>query len=539
MLKFVNHYNRYFLNMETERPEFPLRNDVVRPITFLIVAFLLLASVPSAAQDCPSTPPTVYGPATVCKGGHATYSLNPASVPPIGRVEFFAPGMTVVSRSSFSITVSVPGNFTSGQVVAYTVVGPCGAGPARVINVSSASGAVPGEAGPITGSVSVAPGQSSVQYSVPPVQGVDSYDWVLPHGSHISSGAGTNSVRVSFHANFAGGTLHVSGKKGTCLGPPSSLDISSTSCSDLTLGSVSGPASVCPGQSGVKYTVPANPSATQYVWTLPSGTQQVTTSNELTVNFSSSASSGSLKVHAVGTSCYAGPSTSRSISVPNTKLTISRYGSSCGGQGGGISFQADQLNGSDYKWYKNGALVTDNDPNVPGYVYRPLGNLKAGDRIKCTARFTNSCVSNLLATSNELGVVIQQPVSPWIRLDASVSLPANLCQGDNISFRARPGGPGYTLSNFQWRLNGNVVPNNSTDTYSTTNFSQGDVISVSVTVAGSCITSSHVSTTTQGYPITVVERPSATLSPGGLRRYVPRALRRLRPIRARASPIPG
>src|SRR5690606_9763648 len=155
-------------------------------------------------------------------------------------------------------------------------------------------------------------------YSIPAIPGVDNYDWVLPHGSYISSGGGTNSVRITFTASFAGGTLYVSGRKGTCRGPASSLDISSTSCSDLALGAISGPATVCPGRSGVKYAVPSNPGATQYVWTLPNGTQQVTTTNELTASFPSSATSGTLKVHAVGSSCYAGPPTARVISVPST-----------------------------------------------------------------------------------------------------------------------------------------------------------------------------------------------------------------------------
>lgn len=242
-----------------------LKNNVMKVFITLIVAFFLIGLGPLAAQDCPNTPPTVSGPSTVCKGGFATYTLNPTTVPPIGRVEFFAPGMTVVSRSSFSITVSVPSNFTSGQVVAYTVVGPCGAGPARVINVSGTSGTVPGSSGEIAGAVSASPGQSNVLYSIPAIPGVDNYDWVLPHGSYISSGGGTNSVRITFTASFAGGTLYASGRKGTCRGPASSLDISSTSCSGLALGAISGPATVCPGQSGVKYTVPANPGATQYV----------------------------------------------------------------------------------------------------------------------------------------------------------------------------------------------------------------------------------------------------------------------------------
>jgi len=64
-------------------------------------------------------------------------------------------------------------------------------------------------------------------------------------------------------------------------------------------GTISGSSSVCKGQTGVAYSVPAISGATGYVWTLPSGASIASGSNtnSITVNFSSSASSGTISVY--------------------------------------------------------------------------------------------------------------------------------------------------------------------------------------------------------------------------------------------------
>jgi len=65
-----------------------------------------------------------------------------------------------------------------------------------------------------------------------------------------------------------------------------------------TAGSISGSSAVCRGQSGVAYSVAAISGATGYSWTLPSGASIASGSNtnSITVNFSTSASSGNITV---------------------------------------------------------------------------------------------------------------------------------------------------------------------------------------------------------------------------------------------------
>ena len=72
-------------------------------------------------------------------------------------------------------------------------------------------------------------------------------------------------------------------------------------------GTITGTATVCQGQAGVVYSVPAIASATGYTWTLPTGASITAGSNtnSITVTYSASAVSGNITV--LGTnSCGSG-----------------------------------------------------------------------------------------------------------------------------------------------------------------------------------------------------------------------------------------
>ncbi len=85
-------------------------------------------------------------------------------------------------------------------------------------------------------------------------------------------------------------------------------------CSPPIAGTISGADTVAPGQSGVVYTIPPISNATSYIWTLPNGASGTSTTNSITVNFSSSASSDSIKVKGVN-SCGTGTISSLYVAV--------------------------------------------------------------------------------------------------------------------------------------------------------------------------------------------------------------------------------
>ncbi len=69
----------------------------------------------------------------------------------------------------------------------------------------------PGSPVPIQGSTEVCVGTENESYYVEPIAYATDYDWGLPDGATIVSGAGTNSITVNFGSNAISGELSVSG----------------------------------------------------------------------------------------------------------------------------------------------------------------------------------------------------------------------------------------------------------------------------------------------------------------------------------------
>jgi hypothetical protein len=80
--------------------------------------------------------------------------------------------------------------------------------------------------GMISGTNSVCQGQSSVSYSVVPMQNVTGYYWTVPPGGAIVAGANTNSVLVDFPVSASSGNITVNGLNECGNGPVSSMQVS-------------------------------------------------------------------------------------------------------------------------------------------------------------------------------------------------------------------------------------------------------------------------------------------------------------------------
>jgi hypothetical protein len=104
-----------------------------------------------------------------------------------------------------SVVVDFSGNFSSGSI-SVKALNLCGSGATRTVTVVGR----PVVAGPISGPVSVCTG-SSIQYSIPTVNGASSYTWTAPIGAVVSSGQGTKSITVTYGATpFTGLRVNVS-----------------------------------------------------------------------------------------------------------------------------------------------------------------------------------------------------------------------------------------------------------------------------------------------------------------------------------------
>ncbi len=77
--------------------------------------------------------------------------------------------------------------------------------------------------GAITGSDWVKAGQAGVSYSVPGMSGATGYEWTVPPGATIISGATTNAIEVTF--GHAGGAVAVAARGECGLGGKASMDV--------------------------------------------------------------------------------------------------------------------------------------------------------------------------------------------------------------------------------------------------------------------------------------------------------------------------
>ncbi|MCX6244025.1 MAG: hypothetical protein NTU98_04910, partial [Bacteroidetes bacterium] len=172
---------------------------------------------------------------------------------------------------------------------------------------------LPKVAGSISGLSTVCQGQNGVTYGVPAFPLATTYEWTLPPGA--SGTSTTNSITLDFSVSAVSDTLRVRGHNLCGYGPELKLPITVDPL-PVAAGVISGPASVCPGQSGIIYSVPPINFATTYVWSVPAGMNIVSGAgtNTITINSSFIAVAGNISVHG-NNSCGNGPSSSFSVSI--------------------------------------------------------------------------------------------------------------------------------------------------------------------------------------------------------------------------------
>jgi len=170
---------------------------------------------------CPSSIPTVYA-----------VTVLSVPVPIISGEDSLCSGTTGVvyttqlNYNNYLWAVSPGGNITSGAgtnsitvdwngfgnqtvSVEYTNDLGCQSISPTVYNVNVSP--IPAASGPVIGSGSVCAGSSAVVYSVAPITFASSYEWTVPVGATIVSGAGTSSIIVDFAINASSGIIKVFG----------------------------------------------------------------------------------------------------------------------------------------------------------------------------------------------------------------------------------------------------------------------------------------------------------------------------------------
>ena len=220
-----------------------------------------------------------------------------------------APGMTdytwtiteggVIESGADSYQIQVSWEYPGEQMISLSYTSPEGCQSIEPAMFTIQVETLPDSAQVITGNPGVCVGSTGIQYVIPPILYAENYTWQLPEGAYIVSGAGSNSIVVTFSVSAVSGAITVYGENFCGAGRGSQpFDVTVTPLPDDP-GTISGNATVCQGESAATYSVPPITSATAYVWTIPAGAIILSGANTniIRVLYSVTASSGNVNVY--------------------------------------------------------------------------------------------------------------------------------------------------------------------------------------------------------------------------------------------------
>ncbi|MBK9423969.1 MAG: T9SS type A sorting domain-containing protein [Bacteroidetes bacterium] len=379
----------------------------------------------------------VSSPATGCVGNAAVVNVNPVIGATLYTWTVF-PNTLINGQSGGVATTTVPtATFTLGSLpanesgwdICVTASNACGQTNTKCLTIR---GALSTPA--VISGTTVACASSSGTYSTGTVAGASGYSWTGTNGITFS-GSGT-SITANFPSGFTSGQICVAATL-SCgyTGPQRCITVTS---SVSQLGLMSGPFAVCPGQSGLVFSVPANSGLSSYTWTAPSGVTITSGqgTNSVTVSVAPGFNLGSMCV--TGTSNCGIVSAARcktvSSTLPLTPGNIS--GASTGVCNQTITYSVPALSGvTSYNWTAPiGATVVSGQGTNTVDISYPNGF--SNGQLCVTAQ--NGCGTSAARCINIKGV----PASPGV-----ISGPVTVCTGEQgltYSIAAMFGASSYT-----------------------------------------------------------------------------------------------
>ncbi|MFZ4399874.1 MAG: T9SS type A sorting domain-containing protein [Bacteroidales bacterium] len=278
-----------------------------------------------------------------------------------------------------------------------------------------------------------------------------------------------------------------------------SLTIYSSPLLPSAAGTIIGLTSICSGQTSVTYTVPNISNATSYIWTLPSGVSGSSTTNAISINYSTSFVSGSISVYGVN-SCGSGISSSLVIMVNPIPLTIGIITGVtivCQGQNTVTYTVPSVANATLYLWTLPAGVTGLSTSNTITVNYE--NNAVSGNII---VKVYNACGDS---ASSTLPVTINLLPVPA----GTISGLTSVCKGQNSVIYSIPAISNAT--SYIWTLpngaNGTSSTNSITVNYGTS------AVSGNITVKGNNACGAGVSTT---LAITVIPLPANAGTISGL-----------------------
>jgi len=337
----------------------------------------------------PANAGTITGTATVCQGQPGVVF----SVPAITNANTYSWSYSGTGFSASGSTASIFGSFsataTSGNLTVRGV-NACGNGVVSATYAITVNN-VPSAAGAITGSPSLCQGQNGVAYSVAPIAGATSYLWSYTGTGFTASGS-TASITANFSASATAGVLTVRGVNSCGNGIASANYNISVAQLPGTPGTILGPSTVCKGQAGFTFTIPAIANATSYNWVY-TGTGITFSGNTsmVTATISNTATSGVIRVRGVS-ACLNGPFSADFSVTVNNAPTVSITSNYCGNPGFVILTASSGF--TNYLW-STGATTSFINADIAGQYTVTVAN-SAG----CTATASVGVATELVTNGS-------------------------------------------------------------------------------------------------------------------------------------------
>ena len=295
------------------------------------------------------------------------------------------------------------------------------------------------------------------------------------------------------------GNITVQGSSSCGTGAVSANFAVTVNPSPAAAGTIIGTATVCQGQTGVIYSVPAITNATSYIWTLPAGATITAgaTTNSIAVSFSNVATSGNITVQG-NSSCGTGAvSANFSVTVnslpaaPGTidcLLSMSGAAEVCLGQTGVVFTLSAITNATSYIWVlPAGATITaganTNSITVSFSASAASGNLTVQGSNSCG---TGAVSANYSITVNPLPTATTGS-NTAICSGYSVTLGASSTSGHTYSWLPVTGLSSATIANPVATLTATTTYT-LTETITATGCQQTNSVTVAVNTAPSITT---------------------------------------------------
>lgn len=375
--------------------------------------------------NMPATPGTITGPASICQGATATYSIT--AIPTATSYNWTLPtGASITSGSGTnSISVSYSTSAVSGNITV-AAVNLCGVGNAATLPVTVNALPTPSL---VSGLLSVCEGTTGVVYQTQ--AGMTGYTWSVSTGGAITAGAGTNTVTVTW-ATAGSRTISVNYTNAAgCT--PAAATVFNVTVNPRPTPTITGSATACTGFNNNVYSTQAG--MTGYTWTISAGGSIVSGAgtNAITVQWTTTGSKTVTVNYASSSGCLALAPASLAVTVnPVPAPTLTGPISLCEGSAGAV--YTTDAGYSDYVWnISYGGVITSG----AGSNQITVNWANAGART-ISVNYSNAFGCQALAAT-VLNITIKPAPIP------TVAGPADACEGSNTNtFTTEELQSGYT-----------------------------------------------------------------------------------------------